>query len=188
MTCGQVPSKSISTRIFSDRDFRFDHQRIIGEAVVVDRILAVEGALGRLRDSGAHAALGIILHVAHRRFDLVGAVALAELLHPHHADRVGGELGVEVANGEVGHAYVGGDQSFERAAVPVMLETVLAGWEADALLVDVARVDVEAGRATAEIEMVGDRGAEADDPTADEDRREDEDVGNVLAALERGRC
>jgi len=29
------------------------------------------------------------------------------------------------------------------------------------------------------------RGAEADDPAADEDRREDEDVGDVLPALER---
>ena len=33
--------------------------------------------------------------------------------------------------------------------------------------------------------MVRDPGAEADDPAGDEDRREDEDVGDVLAALER---
>ena len=46
-------------------------------------------------------------------------------------------------------------------------------------------MDVEAGRAAAEIEMVRHRGAEADDAAVDEDRREDEDVGDVLAALER---
>ena len=46
-------------------------------------------------------------------------------------------------------------------------------------------MDVEAGRAAAEIEMVRHRGAEADDPAGDEDRREDEDVRDVLSALER---
>ena len=44
-------------------------------------------------------------------------------------------------------------------------------------------MDVQAGRAAAEIEMVRHRGTEAHDPSADEDRREDEDIGDVLAAL-----
>jgi hypothetical protein len=46
-------------------------------------------------------------------------------------------------------------------------------------------MDVEPGRAAAEIEMMRHRGAEPDDPAADKDRREDEHVRNVLAALER---
>ena len=185
LTCAQVPSKSISTEVVADRDLGLHHQRLVGEPVVVDRVLAVEGALGRLGDGGAHAALGVVLHLGHRRFDLVGAVALAELLYAQHADGIGGELGVEVADGEVGHAHIGGDQALEGAAVPVVLETVARGREAYALLIDVRGVDVEAGRAAAEIEMMRHRGAEAHDPAGDEDRREDEHVGNVLAALER---
>jgi hypothetical protein len=41
------------------------------------------------------------------------------------------------------------------------------------------------GRAAAEIEVMRDRRAEAHDAAADEDRREDEHVRDVLAALER---
>ena len=65
-----------------------------------------------------------------------------------------------------------------------MLEAVARGREAQAFLVDVRGMDVEAGRATAQVEMVRHRGAEADDAALHEDRREDEDVGDMLAALE----
>ena len=58
-------------RVLGDRHLGLDHQRIVGEAVVVDRVLAVEGALGRLGDRGAHAALGVVLHLLHRGLDLV---------------------------------------------------------------------------------------------------------------------
>lgn len=142
------------------------------------------GTLGRLGDGGAHAALGVVLHLLHRRLDLVRAVALAELLHAQDADGVGRELRVEVADGEIGHAHIGGDEPLERAAVPVALEAVAAGRNAQALLIDVAGMDVEARRAAAEVEMMCDRRPEAHDPARNEDRREDEDVGDVLAALE----
>ena len=37
-------------RVFGDRHLGLDHQRIVAQAIVVDRVLAVEGALGRQRD------------------------------------------------------------------------------------------------------------------------------------------
>ena len=50
---------------------------------------------------------------------------------------------------------------------------------------DVAGRHVEAGRAAAEVEMMGDGGAEPDEPLTEEDGREDEHVRHVLSAVVR---
>src|SRR5262249_2603355 len=92
---------------------------------------------------------------------------------------------VEVADRLLGHADVRADEPLERSAVPVAPHVPLARRKDDALLVEVPRLGVQAGRAAAEVEMMRYGGAEPDDAALDEDRGEQEDLRYVLAALER---
>ena len=109
-------------------------------------------------------------------------VARAQLCHARRPDRVGRELGIEIADGLRRHAHIRGDEPLERASAPIARVGVARGRNDDAFGMHVDRVRRHAGIAAAEIEMVCHGAGEGDDAAVGEDRREDEDVLQVLAA------
>ena len=107
---------------------------------------------------------------------------MAQLLNALAADRVGGELCVEIPNGLIRNSDVGGHQALQRPAVPVPLEVVDRRRKDNALRVDIDGIRGKTRIASAQIQVVRYRTGESDQFAVHEDRREDENVLEVLAA------
>ena len=135
------------------------------------------------QNAGPHPALGIVQQFAHGGGHLGGAVFGRELLQAGLGDGVGGELGVQVADKQVGHPSVQAHQLFQAATVPILMPIPFGGRQAQTFRNHVRRAHVQARRAAAEVEVMGDAGRERDDRAIDEHRREDEDILQVLTAL-----
>ena len=105
------------------------------------------------------------------------------MAHAFGPCRVSRELRVHVADGLVRDPHVGGNQAFEAPAVPVVLQVVPARRDDEPFLVDLARVHVQSGRPATDVDVMGDGGAEGNQLAFEEDRREDEHVGQVLPAV-----
>ena len=131
---------------------------------------------------GPEPALRVAHQLAHDGQHLPRTVSRAEFSHARHPNGIGRELGVEVADGLRRHAYIRGNEPLERASVPIARVGISRGRNDDAFGVHVDRIRRHAGIAAAEIEMVCHGAGEGDDAAIDEDRREDEDVLQVLAA------
>ena len=98
-------------RIALNRHFCFDHQWLVTQPVIVDRVFTEIFPIGYLAQSGPEASFGVVDQFSHRSSDTVGPVFLAQLPHALGADGIGGKLGIEIADRLVGNTNVGRDQS-----------------------------------------------------------------------------
>ena len=162
-----------------------DPERFVGEAVVVDEVLGLVHPVGNGGDGGARQALGIVQQVLGGGQHGVFAEALQQLDETGLAGVVGGQLGVEVAQHQVGRAHVEADELLQHAVAEVLLEVELEQGDTQALGVDIDGAGVGPGGAAADVDVVAERGAERHQLVVVEHRREDQDVVQVLAAAVR---
>ena len=182
-TCGDDPVEQDAVARLADRDLEPDRHADV-DAVVVQEILEREGAVGELRDLGAGHPLGMVEHGVGQLPDLGDAVAAAQIGERNLGDVAGRELRPDVAGHHLRHPDVQLEELEEGLVAPARLVDPHRR-DPHALLVDLDRIGrVRARDATADIGVVGDRAREGDELALDEDRLEDEDVGQVHAAVE----
>ena len=152
------------------------------EAVVVDRLLGAPGAVREPVDAALEAAVGMVEHGLEEVVGLVGAQLLDQQRQPLGADAGRAQHRVQVAVERLGQARVEQQQLPQVGAHRAALDQLQDG-QADALVEDLGggRV-VGAGRAAADIGLVGAVAGEGDQRAADEHRPRDHPVGQVVAA------
>ena len=96
--------------VVRDADRATDANRLVAEAVVVERVGILVGALGDLGDGAAEDALGVVLGEGGVVRGALVAVAADDVEQACGADAVGGDLGGEVAFALVRGADVGEDE------------------------------------------------------------------------------
>ena len=165
-----------------DRDRGGQLHRLVGDAVAVHEHLGAERAVGELGERGARAALGVaqqLLQVLRQRGRAVLGDQRGDALG---AEAVGGGLGAEVAGDLARAAEVGADHREDVGVDLAALDEAHAG-DDEAFLVDLARDADAAGRAAADIDVMGDVGHVAEQRALVEDGRDERDVVQVHAAL-----
>ena len=184
-TCGAVPDQSKAIR--SPRLRRVTKRRIGWskiDAVVVDPVLEVHLAVRKLADRRASHSLGIVGHLVHVDLRRLDAVLLDQLGQLTRGDLAGGELRAQIAEDLHRNADVLLDKR-DQCLVEFAAGHQLERRDAQAFLIDLGRVrGIGAGHAAADVGLVRRGRGEGHTLSANEDRLEDEDVGQVHAALE----
>ena len=164
------------------RHLGVDADRLVGDAVVVDLVLELVGAVGDAPDHGAHAGFRGVENLLERPLEARLAQLGGEPLDAGRAHLQRGELRLQVAPQQLRLAHVlqdGGAQGLVELAGVEQLHRR----DAQALLEDLDRAGaVAAGRGAADIEVVAQRADEADAPAFVEHRPVGDDVGQMLAA------
>ena len=167
-----------------DRQFGFDTDRRLTDPVIIDHRLAVVLTIRHGANRAADTALRIVQHFHHGRVDHVHAELATELADALRTDRIRGELRVQITDGRLRHSHIGGDKAFQPATVPIAGQAVLCRREDETFLMDVAGLRIQARRTAAKIDVVHHRGAETDQFVLKEDRRKNEDIRQMLTAVE----
>ena len=100
-----------------------------------------------------------------------------------YRDGVRGELRVQITNGRLWHTHVGSDKAHQSAAIPNAGEAVFSRRKDKAFLMDVAGLRVQTRRPAPKIDVMHHRRAKPDEFVLKEDRRENEDIRQVLTAV-----
>ena len=180
---GQVDDQAVVLLGDGDDDRQLLLAGIVAVEIAVDRRLGAIDAVGQPGDRLAHQPLGMIHQRLAGELEGLEAVALDQLDHALGADPRGRDLGVHVADHEVGGADVVAhdlpDHLVLHAAV-VDLDRL----ELQALGIGVDRLDdaARAGRQRADVEMMRRRCGEGDQASADEHRHDEGDVRAVAGA------
>jgi hypothetical protein len=157
--------------VAGDRDRRADRQLAV---FALEHVLGLEAPVGKLGDRRADEPLGIRVELVHGGTDAVGPVAVAELVDPPAADRLGRKLRAEVAAALVGIPHLG-DECLERRLVEPR------GRDDDALVCERPRGGGHAaGLRPADVGVVGAR-----DREAQRGARHERHVGKMGAPRER---
>ena len=181
--CGLQPDRS--TVISSPATITLAWMRIgcVGDAVVVDVVLELVGAVGDAADHRAHAGLGRVEHLLQRALEALLARAWPQAARCSAAP-ICSEASCDCRSP---HSNSGWRTFCRMMARSGFVE--LAGVEqlhrrdAQAFLEDLGRARaVAAGRGAADVEVVAQRADEADAPAVVEHRPVGDDVGQVLAA------
>ena len=140
------------------------------DAVVIDDVFVLVGAVRQRADAGAHARLAVI----EPRLDAGkrgrGAETLKDFLDPAGADNVGGDLRLEVAFPLERRARVEEDD-FHNILAHLAVVDDAHRRQTDALLKDAGAVGAFAARhLAADVRVVGEVGDEGDDPPVAIDR------------------
>jgi len=150
--------------------------------VAIEKIFRDVASGRQALDRRAKALLREIEVAGDRGFRLLHAVTLEELQDAAGTDGVRGELRLQVAHPLAGRARVEQDQ-VEHVPVELARAHDAHRRDAHAFLVDrLAHRGFRARHHAAHIRVMRDVGDEGDDAPADEDRRDDGDVGQVRAA------
>ena len=105
-----------------------------------------------------------------------------QLAHALLAEAAGADLTADVAEHELGRAAVGGDDLLDLDAA-LAAAVIAHGGQMQAFVEGLARLArARAGHRPADVALVRDRAAEADQLALDEDRRDHRHVGRVRAA------
>ncbi len=153
-----------------------DGQRQVAlDLLVVEHVLEAPGAVGHGRDRGAHLALGVVHQRRAGPQHGIGAVFGAQRLEALHAHAVGCHLGAQVRQPLARHLAVEQDQILD---VGLKLAGAIEPHRrnAQALLEDVGMAAVD------EVCMVSEVHRPGHEPSVDEDRLGQHDVGQVGAA------
>ena len=155
------------------------------DAVVVDPVLEAPFAVRQLLERGARQALGIVDRLLHVDAGLLGAVLAHELGELPLGDVAGRELRAQVAEHLHREADVLLDEAHQRL-VDLARLVELERRDAQALGVDLGGIGrVRPGDPPADVGVVAHRAGEREPLALVIERLEDEDVGQVHAAVER---
>ncbi len=188
--CGVARSEALAAAavevdrdlVARDDDLGLDLDRRVGDAVVVDLVGELVGAIGDAADDGAHAGFRRVEDLRQRALEARCAELLRLALDARRADIQGCELGLQVAPQDVGLAHVLQDDGADRFDQLALFED-LHGRDAQAFLENLrgARA-VAAGGNAADVQMVAERADESDAAALVEHGHEGDDVGQMLAA------
>jgi len=170
--------------LLADRDEEADRLAVV-DAVVVDPVLEAPLTIRQLLQRRARHALGVVDRLAHQLAHLGRPVPRDEVGELPLGDVAGGELRAQVAEDLHRHAHVAVDEGHDGLVeLPRLVE--LHRRDAQPLGVDLGRVRRVGPRdAPADIRVVADGAGEGEALALVEERLEDEDVGQVHAAVER---
>ena len=158
------------------------HRLVQIDAVVVDEALGLEAAVDPFGDGASHLHFGKLEQPLEageriRLAELGDQLAHALLAEPARAD-----LAADVAEHELRRAAVGGDDLLDLDAA-LAAAVIAHGGKMQAFVEGLARLArARAGHGAADIALVRDRAAEADQLALDEDRRDHRHVGRVRTA------
>ena len=159
----------------------FDSQRSVTDAIVVDGVFAIPRTIRDCRQSCPKPALGIGHQFFHGVRDRCHAITRAQFSHARLTNRIGRELRVEVTDRLRGNPYIRRHEPFQRSAIPVARVSISRGRYDDAFGMHIDGVGRHAGIAAAQVEVVRHRAGERDDTFPKKNRREYENVLEVLA-------
>ena len=165
-----------------DLDPHLHAERLSVDAVVVEPVLAVPGAVGERADRRPHLRFRLRVKRVEARVKRLHAVPLDELGQTSGRDVVGRELGEDVALALVRPAQVREDEVNRLALGPSRREESDRR-DADAFLVAVGRPGhVAAGHGAADVRPVGEVDGERDEPVSREDGTDRLHVRQVIPA------
>ena len=168
----------------ADGDEEADRLAVV-DAVVVDPVLEAPFAVGQLLQRRPRQPLGVVDDLLEIELRLLGPIARHDLGELRLADMAGGELGPQVAEQLDRQADVLLDERHD-GLVELARLVELHRRDAQALGVDLRRVrGVRTGDAAADVDVVADGAGERQPLALVVERLEDEDVGQVHAAVER---
>jgi hypothetical protein len=153
------------------------------EAIVVDEVLEGEFAIRHGGNLGAETLLAVVEELTHDRRQGVRAVAGGESEQPLLADMAGRKQRFEIAEDDLGDADIPKQDSDQRLVAAAGIEQLEERY-LQPLLEDLRSDRPHCRRRCARrCREVRDTGRIADDPAPDEDRLDDEDVGQVHPAF-----
>ena len=158
------------------------HRRVEIDAVVVDEALGLEAPVLPFREALAQPRFRQLEQAVPAGQDLVAAVFADELAEPLLAQPIGAELAANVAQHQLGRAAVGRDDALD---VGARLERALIahGRKVQAFVEGLPRLARAAARhRPADVALVGDAAAEADELAGAEHRAQHRHVGRMRAA------
>jgi hypothetical protein len=154
------------------------------DAVIIDMILEGPFAIGQLAQRGAGQPLGVVQQLIHVEAGPGHAVARHQLLEGALGDGAGGELGTQIAEHLDRHPHIAVDHHVQGfVGLAALIE---AQWrDAQPFLVNLGTVrGIGARHPPADIRVVADGRGDGDALPIHEDRREQENIGQVHPALE----
>ena len=153
-------------------------------AIVIEPILEVEGPIGELADGGPRQAFGVVDDLVHVDPGSRRTVTFDKFQKARFAGMACSELGPDVSLQEDRGTHVFLDHFPQRLVAFARLEQLQRRY-AQALLIAFGRIGgVGARHSTAHVRVVTDGGSESDSLAFEIDRLEDEDVGQMHAAVE----
>ena len=171
--------KLVSALLYDDVDA---HRLFQVDTVIIDEPFGLKAPVVPFRDRRPELCFRHFEEAIEAREDVLLAEFGDEFAQPFLAQPVGAQLSADVAEHEFRRAAVGADEPLDVAVGPVGA-LVAHGGQVQAFVENLSRLARAASRHwPADVALVRDRAAEAEQLAADEDRRDDRDVRRVWAA------